>query len=151
MLALEEVYDVTMVKDGQEAFDTVKSSMEKGRVFDLIFMDIQVSPDFYPRTLQSLWITKYLRCPIWTAFKALVSFEKWGTRPQLWHLALSRKKVTSKTAWTRGWTCSLGKRLTFLNRRIQINDRGSKPIRRPALKQVLNKFATIPEELEINP
>lgn len=30
----------------------------------------------------------------------------------------------------------------------RLND--SKPIRRPALKQVLNKFATIPEELEIN-
>ncbi|KAJ5681325.1 Two-component system protein B [Penicillium maclennaniae] len=43
MLALEEVYDVTMVKDGQEAFDTVKANMEKGQVFDLIFMDIQVS------------------------------------------------------------------------------------------------------------
>jgi osomolarity two-component system sensor histidine kinase SLN1 len=42
MLALEEVYDVTMVKDGQEAFDTVKANMEKGTVFDLIFMDIQV-------------------------------------------------------------------------------------------------------------
>lgn len=43
MLALEEVYDVTIVKDGQEAYDTVKSNMEKGEVFDLIFMDIQVS------------------------------------------------------------------------------------------------------------
>lgn len=42
MLALEEVYDVTIVKDGQEAYDTVKSNMEKGDVFDLIFMDIQV-------------------------------------------------------------------------------------------------------------
>lgn len=42
MLALEEVYDVTMVKDGQEAFDTVKANMETGAVFDLIFMDIQV-------------------------------------------------------------------------------------------------------------
>lgn len=42
MLALEEVYDVTIVKDGQEAYDTVKSNMEKGEVFDLIFMDIQV-------------------------------------------------------------------------------------------------------------
>lgn len=42
MLALEEVYDVTIVKDGQEAYDTVKSNMEKGEFFDLIFMDIQV-------------------------------------------------------------------------------------------------------------
>jgi osomolarity two-component system sensor histidine kinase SLN1 len=42
MLALEEVYDVIIVKDGQEAYDTVKSNMEKGDVFDLIFMDVQV-------------------------------------------------------------------------------------------------------------
>ncbi|OQD79779.1 hypothetical protein PENANT_c044G06868 [Penicillium antarcticum] len=42
MLALEEVYDVIIVKDGQEAYDTVKSNMEKGEVFDLIFMDIQM-------------------------------------------------------------------------------------------------------------
>lgn len=42
MLALEAVYDVIIVKDGQEAYDTVKSNMEKGEVFDLIFMDIQV-------------------------------------------------------------------------------------------------------------
>jgi osomolarity two-component system sensor histidine kinase SLN1 len=42
MLALEEVYDVAVVKDGQEAYDTVKANMEEGKVFDLIFMDIQV-------------------------------------------------------------------------------------------------------------
>ncbi|KAJ5941775.1 CheY-like superfamily [Penicillium verrucosum] len=42
MLALEDVYDVTIVKDGQEAYDTVKSNMEKGDAFDLIFMDIQM-------------------------------------------------------------------------------------------------------------
>lgn len=57
MLALEEVYDVTMVKDGQEAFDTVKTSMEKGLVFDLIFMDIQVrssNTQHRPISLQEL-------------------------------------------------------------------------------------------------
>lgn len=48
MLALEEVYDVTIVKDGQEAYDTVKSNMEKGEVFDLIFMDIQVRKSKFP-------------------------------------------------------------------------------------------------------
>ena len=42
MLRLEEVYDVTVVEDGQEAYDTVKANMEEGKVFDLIFMDIQV-------------------------------------------------------------------------------------------------------------
>ncbi|KAL4886811.1 Two-component system protein B [Aspergillus karnatakaensis] len=42
MLALEEIYDVTVVKDGQEAYDTVKANMQEGKVFDLIFMDIQM-------------------------------------------------------------------------------------------------------------
>ncbi|KAL4865564.1 Two-component system protein B [Aspergillus spectabilis] len=42
MLALEEIYDVIVVKDGQEAYDTVKANMEEGKVFDLIFMDIQM-------------------------------------------------------------------------------------------------------------
>jgi osomolarity two-component system sensor histidine kinase SLN1 len=31
MLALEEVYDVTIAKDGQEAYDTVNTNMEEGR------------------------------------------------------------------------------------------------------------------------
>jgi osomolarity two-component system sensor histidine kinase SLN1 len=42
MLALEQAYDVTIAKDGQEAYDTVKTNMEKGDLFDLIVMDIQV-------------------------------------------------------------------------------------------------------------
>lgn len=33
---------MTIVKDGQEAYDTAKSNMEKGDVFDLIFINIQV-------------------------------------------------------------------------------------------------------------
>jgi osomolarity two-component system sensor histidine kinase SLN1 len=43
MLKLEEIYDVVVAKDGQEAYDMVKESMGKGQFFDLIFMDIQVS------------------------------------------------------------------------------------------------------------
>ncbi|KAI1439122.1 osmosensing histidine protein kinase SLN1 [Xylaria sp. CBS 124048] len=42
MLKLEDVYDVTIAKDGQEAYDLVKDSMEKDAGFDLIFMDIQM-------------------------------------------------------------------------------------------------------------
>jgi osomolarity two-component system sensor histidine kinase SLN1 len=42
MLKLEDVYDVTIVKDGQEAYDMVKTNMEEGKQFNLIFMDIQV-------------------------------------------------------------------------------------------------------------
>lgn len=42
MLKLEDIYDVVVAKDGQEAFDQVKQSMDKGEFFDLIFMDVQV-------------------------------------------------------------------------------------------------------------
>lgn len=42
MLKLEDVYDVVVAKDGQEAYDVVKESMEKGELFNLIFMDIQM-------------------------------------------------------------------------------------------------------------
>jgi osomolarity two-component system, sensor histidine kinase SLN1 len=34
--------DVTLAKDGQEALDKVKESMQQQKLFDLIFMDIQV-------------------------------------------------------------------------------------------------------------
>ena len=45
MLKLEDIYDVEVViaKDGKEAYDIVKESMDKGQYFNLIFMDIQVS------------------------------------------------------------------------------------------------------------
>ena len=58
MLKLEDIYgmkfsanegniclhhaDVTVAKDGKEAFDLVKESMEEKRFFNLIFMDVQV-------------------------------------------------------------------------------------------------------------
>ena len=34
--------DVTIAKDGQEAFEKVRESMEQKRLFHLIFMDVQV-------------------------------------------------------------------------------------------------------------
>lgn len=44
MLKLEDVYDVTVAKDGQEAYDLVKASMsqQKQQHFDAIFMDVQM-------------------------------------------------------------------------------------------------------------
>jgi len=42
MLKLEDVFDVTVVEDGQEAYDKVKESMESHRPFNLIFMDVQM-------------------------------------------------------------------------------------------------------------
>ncbi|KAI9789905.1 MAG: Histidine kinase [Peltula sp. TS41687] len=42
MLRLEDIYDVTVAKDGQEAYDKVKESMAQKRTFHLIFMDVQM-------------------------------------------------------------------------------------------------------------
>jgi osomolarity two-component system sensor histidine kinase SLN1 len=42
MLKLEDVYDVTVAKDGQEALDRVKESMERNTPYNLIFMDVQM-------------------------------------------------------------------------------------------------------------
>ncbi|OJD35750.1 histidine kinase hhk5p [Diplodia corticola] len=42
MLKLEDVYDVQIAKDGQEALDKVKESMENQNPYDLIFMDVQM-------------------------------------------------------------------------------------------------------------
>ncbi|KAJ4366266.1 Histidine kinase osmosensor [Neocucurbitaria cava] len=42
MLKLEDVYDVTVAKDGQEALDKVKESMDNQTPYNLIFMDVQM-------------------------------------------------------------------------------------------------------------
>jgi osomolarity two-component system sensor histidine kinase SLN1 len=42
MLRFENVWDVVIAEDGQEAYDRVKEFMSKGQYFDLIFMDIQM-------------------------------------------------------------------------------------------------------------
>ena len=65
--------DVTIAKDGQEAFEKVRESMEQKRLFHLIFMDVQVmnllwAASQYMQTLQKAnlrsdaklgWTTKY--------------------------------------------------------------------------------------------
>ncbi|KAF7592151.1 Histidine kinase [Aspergillus hancockii] len=111
MLALEEVYDVTVVKDGQEAYDTVKANMEEGRVFDLIFMDIQMP------ILDGLESTRLIR--------------QMGYSAPIVALSAFAEDSNIKDCMDSGMDMFI-----------------SKPIRRPVLKQVLNKFATIPEESE---
>ncbi|OKP03360.1 Two-component system protein B [Penicillium subrubescens] len=111
MLALEEVYDVTMVKDGQEAFDTVKANMEKGTVFDLIFMDIQMP------NLDGIQSTRLIR--------------EIGYSAPIVALSAFAEESNIKDCMDCGMDMFM-----------------SKPIRRPVLKQVLHKFATIPEESE---
>ncbi|KAE8353098.1 hypothetical protein BDV28DRAFT_133888 [Aspergillus coremiiformis] len=111
MLALEDVYDVTVVKDGQEAYDTVKANMEAGKLFDLIFMDIQMP------ILDGLQSTRLIR--------------QMGYSAPIVALSAFAEDSNIKDCMDSGMDMFI-----------------SKPIRRPVLKQVLNKFGTIPEESE---
>jgi len=111
MLKLEDVYDVVIAKDGQEAYDVVKKSMEEGKFFNLIFMDIQMP------NLDGLQSTRLIREMGYSApIVALTAFAEESNVKECYESGMNH----------------------FL----------SKPIRRPALKQVLKKFATIPEENE---
>jgi osomolarity two-component system, sensor histidine kinase SLN1 len=111
MLKLEDVYDVTIAKDGQEAYDLVKANMEQKQHFDLIFMDIQMP------NLDGLQSTRLIR--------------KMGYNAPIVALTAFSEESNVKECMESG-----------------MNEFLAKPIRRPALKQVLKKFATIPEEPE---
>ena len=111
MLKLEDIYDVTIAKDGQEAYDLVKANMERNQRFDVIFMDIQMP------NLDGLQSTRLIR--------------KMGYSAPIVALTAFSEESNVKECMESGMD-------EFL----------SKPIRRPALKQVLQKFATIPEEPE---
>ncbi|KAK3501814.1 hypothetical protein B0T13DRAFT_211474 [Neurospora crassa] len=109
LLKLEEVYDVTIAKDGQEAYDLVKANMEHNLQFDVIFMDIQMP------NLDGLQSTRLIRQMGYSApIVALTAFSEESNVKECMESGMDE----------------------FL----------SKPIRRPALKQVLKKFATIYEE-----
>ncbi|XDG04084.1 hypothetical protein ABKA04_003699 [Annulohypoxylon sp. FPYF3050] len=111
MLKLEDVYDVTIAKDGQEAYELVKVNMENNLHFDLIFMDIQMP------NVDGLQSTRLIRQMGYSApIVALTAFSEESNIQDCMESGMNE----------------------FL----------SKPIRRPALKQVLKKFATIPEEPE---
>lgn len=111
LLKLEEIYDVTIAKDGQEAYDLVKANMDKNLRFDLIFMDIQMP------NLDGLQSTRLIR--------------KMGYEAPIVALTAFSEESNVKECMESGMD-------EFL----------AKPIRRPALKQVLRRFATIPEEPE---
>ncbi|PKS07564.1 hypothetical protein jhhlp_006168 [Lomentospora prolificans] len=111
MLKLEDVYDVTIATDGQEAYDRVKDAMADKRPFDVIFMDVQMP------NLDGLQSTRKIR--------------EMGYKSPIVALTAFSEESNVKECMESGMD-------EFL----------SKPIRRPALKQVLQKFATIPEEPE---
>ncbi|KAL9621412.1 MAG: hypothetical protein Q9160_004172 [Pyrenula sp. 1 TL-2023] len=111
MLKLEDIYDVTIAKDGQVALDMVRESMVEGNQrFSLVFMDIQMP------NLDGIQSTKQIRDLGFSApIVALTAFAE---------------ESNVKECMDSGMDYFL-----------------SKPIRRPALKQVLKKYcATIPEE-----
>lgn len=111
MLKLEDVVDVTIAKDGQEAYELVKTNMERDQRFDLIFMDIQMP------NVNGLQSTRMIR--------------KMGYNAPIVALTAFSDASNVKDCMESG-----------------MNEFLAKPIRRPALKQVLQKFATIPEEPE---
>ncbi|KAL9600793.1 MAG: hypothetical protein Q9219_002931 [cf. Caloplaca sp. 3 TL-2023] len=115
MLKLEDIYDVTVAKDGQEAYDLVKASMEERKYFNLIFMDVQMP------NLDGLQSTRLIRGMGYSApIVALTAFAE---------------ESNVKECMDSGMDYFL-----------------PKPIRRPALKQVLKKYcATIPEAAEPEP
>ena len=112
MLKLEDIYDVTVAKDGQEAYDMVKESMEQKKFFNLIFMDVQMP------NLDGLQSTRLIRGMGFSApIVALTAFAEESNVQECMDSGMDY----------------------FL----------PKPIRRPALKQVLKRYcATIPESEE---
>ncbi|EHY56271.1 Two-component system protein B [Exophiala dermatitidis] len=110
MLRLEDVYDVTIAKDGQEAFEKVRESMHSGERFDLVFMDVQMP------NLDGIQSTRLIR--------------EMGFSAPIVALTAFAEKSNEDECMASGMDYFL-----------------AKPIRRPALKQVLKKYcATIPEE-----
>ncbi len=111
LLKLEDIYDVTVAQDGQEAYNLVKANMENNQNFDVIFMDVQMP------NLDGLQSTRLIR--------------KMGYSAPIVALTAFAEESNVRECLESG-----------------MNEFLSKPIRRPALKQVLAKFATIPEEPE---
>ncbi|KAK3710725.1 Histidine kinase osmosensor [Vermiconidia calcicola] len=121
MLKLEDIYDVTVAKDGQEALDFVKESMNHGgldstgeerKPFNLIFMDVQMP------NVDGLQSTRLIR--------------EIGYEAPIVALTAFAEESNIKDCLDSGMNYFL-----------------SKPIRRPQLKKVLKEYcAPIPEENE---
>ncbi|KAI9705971.1 MAG: Histidine kinase [Candelina mexicana] len=128
MLKLEDIYDVTVAKDGQEAFDMVKESMEKDRLFNLIFMDIQVNTSSKVKDCQA----DQRKMPNVDGLQSTRLIRQMGYSAPIVALTAFAEESNVKECMDSGMNYFL-----------------SKPIRRPALKQVLKTYcATIPEAEE---
>ncbi|KAL9115702.1 MAG: hypothetical protein Q9227_000070 [Pyrenula ochraceoflavens] len=114
MLKLEDIYDVTVAKDGQEALDIVRASMDNNNErFDLVFMDIQMP------NLDGIQSTRLIR--------------EIGFSAPIVALTAFAEESNVKECMDSGMNYFL-----------------SKPIKRPALKQVLKKYCPTIHEVEEN-
>lgn len=127
MLKLEDVYDVTVAKDGQEALDRVKESMERQTPYNLIFMDVQMP------NLDGLQSTRLIRQSGFDApIVALTAVSVVTT------IRFPPTDLFSQYAEEQNVKECLDSGMNFFL---------SKPIRRPALKHVLKTYCPpIPEE-----
>lgn len=131
MLKLEDVYDVTVAKDGQEALDKVRESMEHQAPYNLIFMDVQMP------NLDGLQSTRLIRAsgfssPI-VALTAYAEESNVKVRPRFkTHMpsANIRPRNVSNLAWTSSYPSqSVAPPLNTF----------SKPTARPSLKKRKNQ------------
>lgn len=120
---------MTVAKDGQEAFELVKESMEQKNLFNLIFMDIQVchasiGSSFSPANLHQM--------PNLDGLQSTRLIRGMGYSAPIVALTAFAEESNVKECLDSGMNYFL-----------------PKPIRRPALKQVLKRYcATIEEAAE---
>ncbi|KAL8694608.1 MAG: hypothetical protein Q9218_000790 [Villophora microphyllina] len=132
MLKLEDIYDVTVAKDGQEAYDLVKASMEERKYFNLIFMDVQVC---FIKSISLKRLAKHKQMPNLDGLQSTRLIRSMGYSAPIVALTAFAEESNVKECMDSGMDFFL-----------------PKPIRRPALKQVLKKYcATIPEVIEPEP
>lgn len=120
---------MTVAKDGQEALDLVKESMEQRKYFNLIFMDVQVRVFIW-----TIWLrhTYMLQMPNLDGIQSTKLIRQMGYSAPIVALTAFAEESNVKECMDSGMDFFL-----------------PKPIRRPALKQVLNKYCpTIPEATE---
>lgn len=126
MLKLEDVYDVTVAKDGQEALDRVKESMEAGDPYNLVFMDVQMP------NMDGLDSTRLIRQSGFSA--PIVALTAYAEEVCICYTRIDLSVLT--TAQSNVKQCMESGMDFFL----------SKPIRRPALKHVLKTYCPPIEE-----
>ena len=123
--------DVTIAKDGQEAFELVKESMQQSKLFNLIFMDVQVRlttiTDGNPPYADQLY-----QMPNLDGLQSTRLIRQMGYSAPIVALTAFAEESNVKECIDSGMDGFL-----------------AKPLRRPAFKQVLKRYcATIPEAAE---